>query len=188
MAEQSTIPTQMMIGQITPRVTSKARNLWECSKLPTGHQSQEAEGGEASEEGLVLNLGDCSAYSVGRIRDTQQGRAKSRSKSRRRSLKPKHSRINRSRSCILLHVIHHIFLNMWAISNPRCWLLRRVILKLLGLSYHHHHWRLPWSIINSQKGIARCSNSVILGRSSKLAQSIALCPSQGTSTESSASL
>jgi hypothetical protein len=34
-------------------------------------------GGEASEEGLTLSPGDCSAYSMGRIRDTQQGRAKS---------------------------------------------------------------------------------------------------------------
>jgi hypothetical protein len=67
----------MMTGQITPRAVSKARNLWERNKLPTGHQPQEAEGGEASEAGLVLNPGDCSAYFVGRIRDTQQGRAKS---------------------------------------------------------------------------------------------------------------
>jgi hypothetical protein len=101
-------------------------------------------GGEASEEDLALSPGDCSAYSVGRIRDTQQGRAKSQSKSRRRSLKPKRDRISRRRSCILLHAIRHISLNMWATSNPRRWLLRRVILRLLGLSYHHHHrWCLP---------------------------------------------
>jgi hypothetical protein len=31
----------------------------------------------------VPNLGDCSAYSVGRIRDIQQGCAKSRSKSKK---------------------------------------------------------------------------------------------------------
>jgi hypothetical protein len=81
-------------------------------------------GGEASEEGLALNLGDCSAYSVGRIRDTQRRRAKSRSKSKRRSLKPKYGRISRCRSCILLHAIHNISLNMWASSNPRRQLLR----------------------------------------------------------------
>jgi hypothetical protein len=77
MSEQSKIPTQMMTWQITPRAASKAHNLWECSKLPIGHQPQEAEEGEASEEGLALSLGDCFAYSVERIRDTQQGRAKS---------------------------------------------------------------------------------------------------------------
>jgi hypothetical protein len=141
-------------------------------------------GGEASEEGLALSSGDCSAYSVGRIRDTQQGHAKSRSKSRRRSLKPKHGRISRSRSCIVPHAIRHISLNMWATSKPRHQLLRQVILKLLGLSYHHYQqWRLPWFIISSQKGIARRNNSMTLGRSPKLAQSIALCPNQDTFTK-----
>jgi hypothetical protein len=104
-------------------------------------------GGEASEEGLALSPGDCFAYSVGRIRDTQQGHAKSRSKSRRRSLKPKRGRISQSRSCILLHAIRYIYLNMWATSNLWHRLLRRVILKLLRLSYHHH-WHLSWFIIS----------------------------------------
>jgi hypothetical protein len=82
--------------------------------------------------------------------------------------------------------IPHISLNIWAISNLRHLLLRRVIPKLPGLSFHHHHhWLLPWSITNSQKGIARRSNSAILGGSLKLTQSIALCPSQGTSTKGS---
>jgi hypothetical protein len=76
MSEQSTIPTQMMTGQITPRAASKAHNLRECSKLPIGPQPQEAEEGEASKEGLTLSLGDCSAYSMEKIRDIQQGRVK----------------------------------------------------------------------------------------------------------------
>jgi hypothetical protein len=163
-----------MTGQTTPKAASKAHNLRGCSKPLTSHQLQEVEGEEASEEGSALTPGDYSIYSVGRIRDTQQGRAKSRSKSRRRSLKPKHGRISRSRSCILPHVIRHISLNMWATSNPRHQLLRQVILKLLGLKYHHHHHlRLPWFIISSQKGIARCNNNATLGRSPNLAQSIA---------------
>ena len=138
------------------------------------------------EEGSTLNLGDCSTYSVGRIRDTQQGCAKSRSKSRRRSLKLKRGKISRSRSCILLHAIRHISLNMWATSNPRHQLLRQVIHKLHGLSYHHHHWRLLWFIISSQKGIARRNNIATLGRSPKLAQSIAMYPNQDTYTKSNA--
>jgi hypothetical protein len=44
MSEQSTIPTQMMTGQITPGAASKAHNLREYNKLPTGHQPQEVEG------------------------------------------------------------------------------------------------------------------------------------------------
>jgi hypothetical protein len=177
MSEQSTITSQMMTGQIILRVANKAHNLSECSKPLTGHQPQEAEGGEASEEGLALSPGDCSAFSVGRIRDTQQGHAKSRSKSRRRSLKPKpvlHT----------AHAIRNISLNMWVTSNPRHQWLRQVIPKLLGLSYHHHHhWRLHWFTISSLKGIARHNNNTALGRSPKLAQSIALCPNQDTFTK-----
>jgi hypothetical protein len=101
-------------------------------------QLQEVEGEEVSKEGSARNLGDCSAYSVGRIKNTQQGRAKSRSKSRRRSMKPKHDRISRSRSYILPRAIRDISLNMWATSNPRHQLLRQVILKWHGLSYRHH--------------------------------------------------
>jgi hypothetical protein len=143
MSERSTIPTQMMTGPIIPRAASKAHNLRECSKLPIGHQPREAEEGGTSEEGLVLYPGDCSAYSMGRIRDTRLGRAESRSK-RRKSLKLKHDRTSRSRSRILLHAIPHISMNMWAISNLRRLLLRRVSPKLLGLScHHHHHWHLP---------------------------------------------
>jgi hypothetical protein len=146
-------------------------------------------GGGTLEEGMVINLGDYFAYSVGRIRDTRQGRAKSQSKSRRKSLKPKHDRTSRSSSCILLHAILHISLSMWAISKLRCLLLRWVTPKPPGLSCnHHHHWRLLWSITNSQKGIASHSNSAILGRSPKLAHSTSLCPSQGISTEGSTSL
>jgi hypothetical protein len=84
MSEQSTIPTQMMAGQATLKAANKAHNLQECSKPLIGHQLQEAEGEDASEEGSTLSPGDCFAYSAGRTRDTQQGRVKSRSKSRRR--------------------------------------------------------------------------------------------------------
>jgi hypothetical protein len=195
MLEGSIIPTQMMIGPIILRAASKAHSLRECSKLPTGHQLREAEGGGTLEDcsaysaspGMLINLGDCSAYSVVRIRDTRQGRAKSQSKSRRKPLKPEHGRSSQSRSCILLHAILHISLSMWAISNLHSLLLRRVTPKPSGPSCHHH-WRLPWSITNSQKGIAKLNNSAILRRSPKLAQSTTLCPSQGISTEGSTAL
>jgi hypothetical protein len=41
---------------------------------------------------MLISLGYFSAYSVGKIRDTRQGHAKSQSKSKRKSLKPKHGR------------------------------------------------------------------------------------------------
>jgi hypothetical protein len=84
MSEQSTMLAQMMIEQTTLKAANRAHNLQECSKPLRGHHLQEAEEEEALEDGSTLNPGDCSAYFVGRIRDTQQGRAKSRSKSRRR--------------------------------------------------------------------------------------------------------
>jgi hypothetical protein len=172
----------MMTGQTTPRAASNAHNRRECNKPHTGHQLQEAEGEEALEEGSTFNLGDCSAYSVGRIWDTQQGRAKSRSKSRRKSLKPKRERISQSKSCILPHVIRHISLNMWATNNPWHQVLWQVILKMHGPSYHHHHlWHLPWLITSNQKGIAKRNNSVAFERS--LAQSTTLCPNQDTFTK-----
>jgi hypothetical protein len=140
--------------------------------------------GEALGEGMVISPGNCSAYSAVKTRDTPQGRAKSRSRSRRKSLKPKHGRTNRSRSCILLHVTLRISRSMWGTNNLRSLLLRQVIPKLPGLScHHHHHWRLPRVTINSQKAIGRFRNSVTFGRSSKLVQSTTLCPSQGISTE-----
>jgi hypothetical protein len=145
--------------------------------------------GEASKEGMVISPGNCSTYSAAKTRDTPQGRAKSRSRRRRKSLKPKHDRTSRSRSCILLCVTLRISWSTWAINSLRLLLLRQVIPKLPGLScHHHHHWRLPRFIINSQKGIVRFSNSVTFGRSPKLAQSIALCPSQGISTEGGTTL
>jgi hypothetical protein len=181
--EQSTIPIQMMTGQIILTVASISHSLRKCNKLLTCHQPREAEGGEASEEGMVINPGN-SAYSMVKTRDTPQGRAKSRFRSRRKSLKPMHGRTSRSKSCILLRATLCISWSMWAINSLRLLLLRQVISKLPGLScHHHHHWRLPRFIINRQKGIVRFSNSVTFGKSPKPAQSTTLCPSRGISTE-----
>jgi hypothetical protein len=146
-------------------------------------------GGEASEEDVIISPGDCSTCSVAKIRDTRQGCAKSRSKSRRKSLKPKHGRTRQSRSCILLHAILRISQSMWPINSLRLLLLRQVTPMPPGLSCHHRqHWRLPWFTTNSQKGIVRLNNNVTFGRSPKLAQSTTLCPSRGISTEGGTSL
>jgi hypothetical protein len=51
--------------ETTLKAANKAHNLYECNKPFTGHQLQEAEEEEASEEGSALNPGDCSAYSMG---------------------------------------------------------------------------------------------------------------------------
>jgi hypothetical protein len=132
---------------------------------------------------MVISPGDCSVYSTVKINNIPQGRAKSRSRSRWKSLKPKHGRTRRNRSCILLRATLRICQSMWAINSLRLLLLRHVTPKLPGLSCHHRHrCRLPQFIINSQKGIVRLSNNATFRRSLKLAQSTTLCPSRGIST------
>jgi hypothetical protein len=63
----------MTTGPIILKVASTYRSLRECNKLPIGHKPREAEEGETSEEGMVISLGSCSAYSVAKTRDTPQG-------------------------------------------------------------------------------------------------------------------
>ena len=48
------------------------------------------------EEGSVINPGSCSAFYMARTRVTQRGHARSRSKSKRKLLKPMHRRVSRS--------------------------------------------------------------------------------------------
>jgi hypothetical protein len=84
MSEHFTILAQVTIEETTLKDISEASSLQGRNKVLTGHQLQEVEEEEASEEGSALNLGGCSIYSVGKIRDTQQGRAKSQSRSKKR--------------------------------------------------------------------------------------------------------
>jgi hypothetical protein len=86
-----------------------AHSLQACSRLLKDHQLQEAEEEEALvEEGLVINPGSCTASSVVRTRATQQGRARSQSRSKRKLLKPRHGRTSQRKSSILLRAILHI--------------------------------------------------------------------------------
>jgi hypothetical protein len=86
--------------------SSQSSGMQQTSYRPP---SLRGRGGEAlAEEGTVINPENCSAFSVARTRDIQRGRAKSRSKSKRNLLKPRHGRISRSRSCILIRAtLHH---------------------------------------------------------------------------------
>jgi hypothetical protein len=102
-----------MNGPIMLRAAIIAHSLRACSRLPTGHQLQEAEKEEASmEEDLVINPGSYIASSVARIRATQQGRARSQSRSKRKLLKPRRGRTSRSKYSILLRATHHTSHNM----------------------------------------------------------------------------
>jgi hypothetical protein len=89
MSGQSTIPTQVMKEETTLKDIGRAPRLQGCNKASIGHQIQEEEDAEASEESMVISPGNYFAYSVVKTRDTPQGRVKSQSRSRRKSLKPK---------------------------------------------------------------------------------------------------
>jgi hypothetical protein len=127
--------------------------------------------------------GRSTAYFVVKTRVIQQECAKSPSKSRRRSQKPKPSKVNQSRSCTLLRVTHPTYQNMWVIILQLL-LLRLVSHRLPGHSFHlRRHYNLPIHKVSSQKGAIRLISSEISGRNPKLAQSTVLCQNQNTSIE-----
>jgi hypothetical protein len=145
-------------------------NLQDNNKALSGRQLQEAEAPGASEEDMGINPGRSTAYFVVKTRATLQECVKSPSKSRRRSQKPKLGKVNRSRSCTLLRVIHPTYQNMWVIILQLL-SLRLVRHRLLGRSFHlRHHYNLPIHEVSSQKGANRPISSEISGNDPKLAQ------------------
>jgi hypothetical protein len=93
------------IIEVNPKGNSTAPNHRGRNKVPLGHQLQEAEGAEASEEDMGINPGDCFVCSATKTKATPQERAKLLFRSRKRLPKLKHGRISRSKSYILLHNI-----------------------------------------------------------------------------------
>jgi hypothetical protein len=162
---------------------STPHNLRPNSKALSGHQLQGAEAPGASEEDLGISPGRSTVYSVARTRSILQECAKSPSKSRRRSQKPKLGRVSQSRSCTLLRATLPTYQNTWVIILQLLW-LQLVSHTLPGHSLHlHHHFNLPIHGANSQKGANTLNSNENLGRNPKLAQSIVLCRSQSTFTE-----
>ena len=101
--------------------------------------------------------GRFTAYFVVKTRAIIQERAKSPSKSKKRSQKPKPGKVNQSRSCTLLRVTHPTYQNMWVIILQLL-LLRLVSHRLLGHSFHlRHHYNLPIHEESSQKEANRPS-------------------------------
>jgi hypothetical protein len=137
----------------------------------------------ASEEDMGTNPGRFTVYFMVKTRAILQECAKSPSKSRRTSQKPKPGKVNQSRSYTLLRVTHPTYQNMWVIILQLL-LLRLVSHKLLSHSFHLHcHYNLPIHEVSSQKGAIRLISSEISGRNPKLAQSTVLCQNQNTSIE-----
>jgi hypothetical protein len=175
MSGQFTTPLRVRTEEVSCRDHSILHNLRGSNKALSGRQLQEAEAPGASEEDMGINSGRSTAYFVVKTRDTQQGCAKSPSKSRRRSQKPKPSKVNRSRSYTLLRVTHPTYQNMW-VTILQLLLLRLVSHSLLGHNFHlRHRYNLPIHEVSSQKGANRLISSEISGRNPKLAQSIVLC-------------
>jgi hypothetical protein len=167
-----------MTEEVSCRGRSILKNLRGSNKALSGRQLQEAEAPEASEEDMGINPGRSTAYFVVKTRAILQECAKSPSKSRRRSQKPKPGKVNRSRSCTLLRVTHPTYQNMW-VYILQLLLLRLVSHRLLGHSFHlRHHYNLPIHEVSSQKGANRPINSEISGRNLKLAESTVLCQNQ----------
>jgi hypothetical protein len=94
-----------MIGEIKPKCNNIAPNHQGCNKVPLGHQLQEAEGAEASEENMEISPGDCFVCSAAKTKATPQEHAKSQFRSRKKLPKLKHDKISRSRFYIPLHAI-----------------------------------------------------------------------------------
>jgi hypothetical protein len=146
-----------------------------------GNNKAEAPG--ASEEDMGTSPGRSTAYFVVKTRVTIQEHVKSSSKSKKRLQKPKPGKVNRSRSCTLLRVIHPTYQNMWVIILQLL-LLRLVSRKFLGHSFHlRRHYNLPTHKVNSQKGANRPISSKISGRVPKLAELIVLRQNQNTYIE-----
>jgi hypothetical protein len=163
-----------------PHYTSQSSGQQKSSFWPPTPRGR---GARASEEDMGTSPGRSTAYFVVKTRAILQECAKSPSKSRRRSQKPKPGKVNRSRSCTLLRVIHPTYQNMWVIIL-QLMLLRLVSHRLLGHIFHLRcHYNLPIHEVSSQKGAIRLISSEISGRNPKLAQSTVLCQNQNTSIE-----
>jgi hypothetical protein len=165
MSDQSTIPLRVMTKEASFRGHNIVHNLQGNNKALLGHQLQGAEAAGASEEDMGINPGNSIAYSVVKTRVTLQEHARSPFRSKKRLLKQKRGRINRSRFYILLRATLHTYQNTWVI-NLQLLLLRQVIHKLLALGSHcHHYCHLLIPEASSQKGTNTPNSSVTSGRS-----------------------
>jgi hypothetical protein len=105
MSGRSIISTQVMTEEANLKGSNTAPSLQGHNKAPLGHQPQEAEAAEASEEDTEISPEDCFACSAAKIKATPQEHAKSQFRNKKRLPKLRHDRISRSKFYILLHVI-----------------------------------------------------------------------------------
>jgi hypothetical protein len=101
-----TTPLRVMTKEVSCRGHSILHNLRGSNKALSSRQLQEAEAPGVLEEDMGISSGRSTAYFVVKTRATLQECAKTPSKSRRRSQKPKLGKVNRSRFYTLLRVTH----------------------------------------------------------------------------------
>jgi hypothetical protein len=166
--------------QQRPRYSSQASGQQQSSVRPPAPRGRGARGFEGR---YGDQPGRSTVYFVVKTRATIQERVKLPSKSKKILQKSKPGKVNQSRSCTLLRVIHPTYQNMWVII-PQLLLLRLVSRKFLGHIFHlHRHYSLSTHEVSSQKGVNRPISSEISGRGPKLAQLIVLCQNQNTYIE-----
>jgi hypothetical protein len=78
MSRKSIMPAQVTTEETILKGSSTTLSHQEHNKALSGHQLQEAEGGEALEEDMEVSPRNCFVYSAAKIRGIPQGRAKLR--------------------------------------------------------------------------------------------------------------
>jgi hypothetical protein len=183
MSDQSTDPVRVMTKEASFRGHNIAHSLQGSSKVPSGHQLQEAEAAGASEEDMGISPGKSIAYYMVKTRATLQEHARLPFRSKKRLPKQKPDRTSRSRFYILLRATLLTYQNMWAI-NLQLLLLRQAIHKISGPSFHCHlHCHLFIPKANSQMGASTPNSNATSGRSLKLVQSTTLYQNRSTYIE-----
>jgi hypothetical protein len=110
---------QVMIGEIILKVISTSLSHEGHNKAPLDHQLQEAEEEEASVEGSTPNQEGCFVYSMEKIKDIQQGRAKSRSRNKKELAEAK-ARHNQPKQVLHTTSCYSPYISsMWATSSPQ---------------------------------------------------------------------
>jgi hypothetical protein len=105
MSGQSIMPIQVMTEEVNHKGNNIAPSHQGHNKAPSGHQPQEVEGVEASQEDTEITPEDYIAYSTVKTKATPQEHAKSQFRNKKRLPKLRQGRIGRSRSYILLRAI-----------------------------------------------------------------------------------
>jgi hypothetical protein len=83
-----------MTEEVNLKGSNTAPSLQGHNKAPSGHQPQEAEAAEASEEGTEISPEYYFACSTTKIKATPQEHAKSQFRNKKRLPKPRHRRIS----------------------------------------------------------------------------------------------